>query len=174
MSKPRDHRLGPLVRDVAQFQFKLLLDALRDVVLSPLALIAGALDLLLLRAQPPRFFRTVMRAGRRSEEWIDLWAALARDRYGVEPERVDAMIAHVEAVLRDPRTGSRKARVLRRWLERQWRHARAVPPAGAAPASGSPHGNALEPQSPPTRPHAPATPPPEPPKAAPRTEWPDC
>lgn len=143
MSRPRERRLGPLVRDMVTFQFKLLLDALRDIVLSPLALGAAALDLLLIRRQDPRFFRTLLRYAHRSEHWIDLWATLAKERYGVEPQSIDGLIAHVESVVRDPRVGPHKARVLRRWLEMQLhRHAResaavarTVGDAGAA-ASG--------------------------------------
>lgn len=106
-----------LARDVIGFQLKLLLDTARDLITSPIALVAAALDLLLMRQQSPRYFRGVLRLGKRSEEWIDLWASAFEDR--TQPETVDAVINKVEALLRDPRSGARKARVLRRWAERE-------------------------------------------------------
>ena len=39
-------------------------------------------------------------------------------------ETVDALIARVEEVVRDPQTGARRARVLKRWAERQVARAR--------------------------------------------------
>ena len=67
-----------LVRNVLLLQLKLLLDALRDLALSPLTLAAAAVDFVLAGHQPPRYFRGVLKLGERSEEWIDLWSA-ARD-----------------------------------------------------------------------------------------------
>ncbi|MEO5558694.1 MAG: hypothetical protein ABIR10_03335, partial [Dokdonella sp.] len=39
-------------------------------------------------------------------------------------ENVDALLARVEEVVRNPQTGARKARVLKRWAERQVSRAR--------------------------------------------------
>ena len=39
-------------------------------------------------------------------------------------ESVDALLFRVEEVVRDPQTGARRARVLRRWAERQIARAR--------------------------------------------------
>ncbi len=111
------HRGFSLAREVLGFQLKLLLDTLRDLITSPLALLAAGLDLLLLSRQEPRYFREVLRLGRRSEDWIDLWSA-AYDEHA-QPENVDAVLNSVEALLRDPRAGARKAKVLRRWAERE-------------------------------------------------------
>jgi len=141
MSRPKEHRLGPLLRDVGSFQIKLLLDAARDIVLSPVSLAAALLDLLLIRRQAPRYFRAVQRLARHTEDRLDLWSSEARDRYGVQPEAVDGLLAHVEAVVRDPKTGGRKARVLRRWVEmqvgRRVRAAGEAPPAGESPQPAS-------------------------------------
>ncbi|MGA8278282.1 MAG: hypothetical protein WB784_08815 [Rhodanobacteraceae bacterium] len=112
-----------LIRDVLLLQLKLLLDALRDIALGPLALSAAMLDFLLSRRQTPRYFRLVLRLGERSDEWIDLWSG-ARDAPDEPRENVDALLGRVEEVIRDPRTGARRARVLKRWAERQLRRAR--------------------------------------------------
>ncbi len=39
-------------------------------------------------------------------------------------ENVDTLLARVEEVVRDPQTGARRARVLKRWAERQMARAR--------------------------------------------------
>ena len=89
-----------LIRDVAFFQLKLLLDAARDLVLSPVSLAAALLDFVLSRHQAPRYFPAVLRLGERSEAWIDLWSA-GRDAQSPERMNVDAVLSHVEAVVRD-------------------------------------------------------------------------
>jgi hypothetical protein len=114
---------GALIRAVATLQLKLLLDALRDIALSPLALGAAVLDLMLLKWRSPQLFRAVLRLGEHSDRWIDLWAA-ARDAHAPRHENVDVLLARVEEVVRDPQTGARRARVLKRWAERQLARAR--------------------------------------------------
>ncbi|MEP6938956.1 MAG: hypothetical protein ABI846_04270 [Rudaea sp.] len=108
----------PLIRSVALLQLKLLLGAARDLALSPLTLAAACLDLMRLKSHKPEFFRRVMRLGERSETWIDLWSG-ARDPGSPPRGNVDALLATVEGVVRDPQTGARRARVLKRWAERQ-------------------------------------------------------
>ncbi|SFM99663.1 hypothetical protein [Dokdonella immobilis] len=131
-----------LIRDVLMLQFKLLLDTLRDLALSPLTLAAAALDLLLSRFQPPRYFYAVLRLGERSEEWIDLWSA-ARGAESTDRENVDALLVRVEEVVRDPKTGARRARILKRWAERQVARARQQirSPAGESDASDRQEGS---------------------------------
>lgn len=119
MDDAQSGRLGSLVRDVLSFLLKLMLDAMRDVALFPLTLGAGLLDLALIRKQSPRYFRAVLELAKRSEAWFDAWGAAVYQRYGPPQQKVDALLVHLEAIVRDPRTGAHKARVLRRWLEMQ-------------------------------------------------------
>jgi len=118
----KQSRIG-LVRAVALLVVKLLIGAGRDLVLTPVVLAAAALDFILLKSQPPRFFRKLLRFGQWSDEYIDTWS------YGREPheaprENVEALLARVEDVVRDPKQGTRHARVLKRWAERQMVRAR--------------------------------------------------
>ena len=123
MNPDASHTPHSLVRAVLLLQLKLLLGALRDLVLSPLTLAAAALDFVLSGHQSPRWFRFVLRLGERSDEWIDLWSG-AHDAPSPQRENVDALLARVEEVVRDPQTGARRARVLKRWAERQVSRAR--------------------------------------------------
>jgi hypothetical protein len=140
-----------LLRDVMRFQVKLWLEAARDVVLSPITLAAAALDFVLIRQQTPRYFRQLLKLGRRSEDWIDLWSMVDK---GAKGENVDAVLAQIERVVRDPRVGARRARRLMRWAEvqlvRQREALKASAPATPAVDASAP------PASPPPPPPAPA------------------
>lgn len=111
---------GQLLGDVLRFQVKLLVDAARDLVLVPITLGAAVLDLLLSGNQRPRFFYAVLQLGERSERLIDLWSVLY-ERVGPAPKQVDQVMDQLEAAIRDPQQGKRRARVLKRWLERRIR-----------------------------------------------------
>ena len=66
-----------LVRDVAIFQFKLIVDGLRDFVLVPVSLVAGILSLFSGRdGNPGPQFYQLLGVGKQSEHWIDLFGAL--------------------------------------------------------------------------------------------------
>jgi len=62
-----------LVWDVLVFQAKLMVDGLRDVFLVPVSLAAALLGLLIGGRKPARFFDAIIRFGRRSEAWINLF-----------------------------------------------------------------------------------------------------
>jgi hypothetical protein len=107
-----------LVKSVALLQLKLLLGAARDLILSPVTLAAAAFDLMRIKRHEPEYFRRVMKMGEQSEEWIDLWSA-AREPGEPSRENIDTLLANLEQAVRDPKTGARRARVLKRWAERQ-------------------------------------------------------
>ncbi|GMU44441.1 MAG: hypothetical protein DYH17_04155 [Xanthomonadales bacterium PRO6] len=104
-----------LFAEAMKLQMKLWVEAARDLVLSPIALLAVVLDLVLAGRQTPRHFQRTLDFGRRSDRWIDLWGA-ERAHGG---EVVDGLLDGVVEALRDPEAGVRRARVLRRWVERQ-------------------------------------------------------
>lgn len=122
-----DHRRGfALARDLVGFVLKLAVDAARDVIMIPLSMIAAGIDFALIRKQEPRYFRALLEYGQRSAAAMDLWAA-AYDRHA-QPENVDAVLAQLDQAVRDPAAGARRARVLKRWAERQLRRRRTTPP----------------------------------------------
>jgi hypothetical protein len=135
-----------LASDVLRFQVKLWLEALRDVVLSPVTLGAAALDLMLLKRQPPRYFRALLALGRRSEDWIDLWSMVDA---GAKGENVDALLAQIERVVRDPRVGARRARMLMRYAERAVGDAARQARQPRPPTASPPVPPAVEPPPPP-------------------------
>lgn len=75
---PTGHGRGELLRDVAVFQVKVLVDGLRDVLMVPVSLAAAVLSLLHTGSRPGPEFYDVLKMGRRSEQWINLFAAADR------------------------------------------------------------------------------------------------
>jgi hypothetical protein len=65
-------------RDVVVFQFKLLADGFRDMLLIPASLVAGLVGLIFYRDRPEYPFHTVLGLGKRSEHWINLFGSLPR------------------------------------------------------------------------------------------------
>ena len=67
-----------LIRDVLVLQVKLAVDAMRDLIVSPVSLVAGVLDLLTGGERPGRLFYSVLVAGRRTEQIINLFGEADR------------------------------------------------------------------------------------------------
>jgi len=94
-----------LIRDILVLQLKLAVDALRDLLISPASIIAGIVDLVRGGERPGRLFYSVLAAGRRSEQMIDLFGDADRvaPRAGVparaERASLDAVVAHVERMI---------------------------------------------------------------------------
>lgn len=96
-----------LIRDIGVFQVKLLCDGLRDLLLLPVSLVAGLISLLKSEKQPGTEFYDLLRLGRRSERWINLFGAAERlhgpsakeDRFPAED--IDELVSRVEAFVVD-------------------------------------------------------------------------
>jgi len=82
-----------LLTDVVVFQAKLLVDSLRDVLLSPLSIVAAVVGLLTGGDQPERYFQKVIRFGRRTEVWINLFGE--HDGPGTSDHLVDPLRSKV-------------------------------------------------------------------------------
>lgn len=78
-----------LVWDITVFQFKLVFDGVRDVLLVPLSLIAGLLGLLFGGDDPQQYFRRLLRLGRRTEMWLNLFGH--RRHKGTSDEMIDPL-----------------------------------------------------------------------------------
>jgi hypothetical protein len=90
-----------LLRQAAILQVKLLVDGLRDALLIPLSIAAATIGLMRGGADADREFRRVIKLGRRSERWINLFGhqpPLRRNRPGGS---LDTLLDRVEAVVMD-------------------------------------------------------------------------
>src|SRR3954466_3714951 len=71
---PREHR-RIIMRDVMIFQVKLFLDGVKDIVLSPISLIAAVADVLWPTDRVGKRFYHVMLVGERLDKWVNLYGA---------------------------------------------------------------------------------------------------
>jgi hypothetical protein len=91
-----------IIRDVIIFQLKLVLDGLKDVVLSPIAVGAAVLDVLLPGERAGHRFYGVMRAGEGFERWLNLWGPARRadarqdGLFGASPAGADTLLGRLE------------------------------------------------------------------------------
>jgi hypothetical protein len=99
MQIDRRERRWLLMRDLAVFQGKLLLDGLRDAILAPVALVAGIIGLISGRAKAHNLFYSVLREGHRLERWINLFGAVEPRRLD-DGAQVDDVVDRVETLLR--------------------------------------------------------------------------
>lgn len=92
----------PVLQDVIKFQVKLFIDGLRDLLISPVSIFAALVDLLVPGDDGGKRFYAVVRYGRRTEQWINLFGAA--DRLDPEtPEKgVDVLLTELEALMQDP------------------------------------------------------------------------
>lgn len=65
-----------MMRDIAVFQVKLVVDGLRDFLLVPASLIVGIISLFGDDGKPSSHFYDLLKMGKRSERFIDLFGAL--------------------------------------------------------------------------------------------------
>lgn len=91
-----------LMRDALVFQGKLFIDGVRDLLMVPLSLFAAILDLLGVGRNAGLHFYDMIRLGRRTEAWINLFGSA--DHTLLAPERdsragLDLMVDRLEAMV---------------------------------------------------------------------------
>ncbi len=91
------------LRDVLVFQLKLFLDAARDLVLSPVSIVAGVIDLVSGDEPPGRYFYRLLAFGGRTDTWINLFGKSGRPEEpgGDESDTIDSLVAQVERLMVD-------------------------------------------------------------------------
>ncbi|MBQ74291.1 MAG: hypothetical protein CMQ20_04600 [Gammaproteobacteria bacterium] len=73
VGEEQTHQYWHLLRDPIAFQFKLTLDALRDLLLSPISIVAALAGLIRRQDDPGKYFHDLLRLGHRSDRWINLF-----------------------------------------------------------------------------------------------------
>lgn len=105
--------MGPndrtILRDLAIFQVKLLLDGLKDIVLAPLSAVAALADVLRPGNDGGKRFYAVIRMGERFDRWLNLYGAAEKagesedGLLGGERAPADSMLGRIESLLFDER-----------------------------------------------------------------------
>ena len=94
---------GELLHDLVVFQLKLVIDAVRDIILLPVTLVAGFIDFIVRRKKYTGFFYSVLKLGRKSERWINLFGDADRPTpYGdiIDNFEVHAIENQLESIKR--------------------------------------------------------------------------
>lgn len=96
-----------LLRDILVLQLKLVVDGLRDFILVPISLVVGVVSLVRSRDGGGNEFYELLRTGRRSERWINLFGAAERVYGPPIPEEhfatedIDEIVNRVETFVVD-------------------------------------------------------------------------
>lgn len=93
-----------IIRDALVLQAKLIVDGLRDAVLIPVSFVAAVISIVVPGGKKGMLFYDVVRAGRRSERWINLFVAADRVYPGDAENDIvaglDDLLEEVEGQLR--------------------------------------------------------------------------
>ncbi len=87
-------RKWPLIRENLAFQIKLTLDAVRDLLLSPVAIICTVLDLIKGNRSGEGYFQRLMQMGHQTDEWLNLFG---NDAKNSQPKHDNASAESTEA-----------------------------------------------------------------------------
>ena len=87
-----------LIRDIGVLQLKLIVDGLHDLVLVPISLVAGVVSLAKSGRGGGTEFYDLLRLGRKSERWINLFGA-ADNSPSVEDEDVEFSNADIDGLV---------------------------------------------------------------------------
>ncbi len=120
-----DATRAQVARDMLVFQAKLFTDGLKDIILSPMSLIAGLVGIFLGRGNPGMPLYELLRFGQRVENWIDLFSAAytkpdasqtalqpgseteTGDTAAANTKDFDALLERVQSVILDPKQRAR-------------------------------------------------------------------
>lgn len=97
MTKDNPPTRGQLLRQILVFQFKLAMDGIRDVLLSPISVIAALAGILTNHPDPSRYFNQLLQLGHRSDQWINLFNTHNKDS---ESSTADDFVREAESIVR--------------------------------------------------------------------------
>jgi len=88
-----------LIREAAVLQIKLLADGFRDAALIPISLVAALIGVIRGGDEADREYRQVIKLGRRSERWIDLFGHQRPLGKPHPADSMDKVLGQVESAL---------------------------------------------------------------------------
>ncbi len=98
-----------LIRDLFVFQVKLAMDAIRDLLLSPVSIICGLVDIFKGHSLPQSYFYKLMNIGHQSDLWLNLFGNNSSpenlDVIGSQKAKadknIDQLFSQVESLLKE-------------------------------------------------------------------------
>jgi hypothetical protein len=103
---PSKNESWSLIRHGIVFQLKLGLDALRDILMSPVSIVLIVADIVMTNNHQQSYFIRLMRIGKKSDRWINLFAAdlpdaKPSDSSVAEDSNVDYWFSKIETVVKE-------------------------------------------------------------------------
>lgn len=99
MNKQTESTRIQLIREAAILQLKLLADGFRDALLIPISLGAALIGVIRGGKDCDREYREVIKLGRRSERWINLFGHQRPLGFGSPAGSMDRVLEQVEAIV---------------------------------------------------------------------------
>jgi hypothetical protein len=119
----------PLIKDSIIFQLKLGMDAVRDLLLSPISIVCLVIDLIKGHTQQPSYFHRLMAFGHQTDKWLNLFGSKSVEnsnkglfKKAPSDPNVDQLFDKIETLLKEQHekggvTASAKASI-DRYLDR--------------------------------------------------------
>jgi hypothetical protein len=103
---PSSNERWALIRQAIFFQLKLGLDALRDILMSPVSIVLLIVDIIMGNYHQQSYFLRLMRLGKKSDHWINLFAvelpnAKPQDDNLTADSNVDVWFTKIEEVIKE-------------------------------------------------------------------------
>ena len=99
MTKQSENPRVQLIREAATLQLKLIADGFRDALLIPISLVAALIGVIRGGEDCDRKYREVIKLGRRSERWINLFGHHRPFGFGNKAGSMDRVLEQVEAIV---------------------------------------------------------------------------
>lgn len=101
-----DFNRWPRLKYAIIFQVKLGMDALRDLILSPISIFCAVIDFLLGNNQKEGYFQKLMYLGRKTDAWINLFGEYDKQKSKLnvsenQEVNVDQVFKQVESLLKE-------------------------------------------------------------------------
>jgi hypothetical protein len=103
---PSSNERWALIRQAIFFQLKLGLDALRDILMSPVSIVLLIVDIIMGNYHQQSYFLRLMRLGKKSDHWINLFDvelpnAKPQDDNLTADSNVDVWFTKIEEVIKE-------------------------------------------------------------------------
>ena len=103
---PSEYKRWPLIRLAIVFQLKLGLDALRDILMSPISIVLLVTDIVMANNHQQSYFIRLMQLGKKSDHWINLFGvglpnSENEDNNGSADSNVDYWFTKIEEVVKE-------------------------------------------------------------------------
>jgi hypothetical protein len=95
-NKPEHPDRWQVMLDLAAFQFKLVLDAIRDVLLSPVSIATALFGIMTDQRNPGKYFYSLLKQGHKTDDWINLFGTSSDQDESKQSSSSDMYIRKVE------------------------------------------------------------------------------